>query len=253
MTSNPEEFELFLRGLSEEKTRECGSPTLSAVLRALSASQPRSYIFIFTNGPAMDYYLVNKVLEKVDKKQSQVVFVLGEQCAVKNHLGYKVYDRIALHSSGQVLRIQKSDVNLALKFVEASIQTNKVHLLSVNSKGGKTKSFTFLVDRHLQNIFVSTVGNDHVKVKLKHPDVENSKGSKFVKIIKKPHMVVTKVENPQAGIWNVTIKSTGNYSLRISSESSFFVNFGFSIKKITGNVDITKLDKRPVMGKSWFF
>eukprot|EP00794_Sanderia_malayensis_P015668 gene15668-17248_t len=248
VTSDPEEFELFLRGLSEEKSKECGSPTLSAVLRALSASQPRSYIFIFTNGPAMDYYLVTKVLEKIVEKQSQVVFVLGEPCALKNHVGYQVYERIALHSSGQVLRIKKSDANLALKFVEASIQMGKAHLLSINSNGGKqTKSFTFLVDRHLKNIFVSAVGNQNIRVKLKHPVAEYPKKSKVVKIIKRPHMVVTKVEHPQAGIWNVTIKSTGNYSLRISSESDFFVKFGFSTKKIDGKVDIAKLDRRPVM------
>ena len=253
MTSNPEEFELFLRGLSKRENKECGTPTLGAVLRALSVSQPRSYIFIFTNGPAMDYYLISKVLEKVTEKQSQVVFVLGEQCAVPNHVGYQVYDRIALHSSGQVLRIKKSDVNLALKFVESSIQINKVHLLSVNSKGPAARTFTFLVDRHLKNILVSTVGERHVRMRLKYPPKTSVGANKFQKIIKKKDMIVTKILRPQAGMWNITIKSTGNYSVRISSESSFFVSFGFATEHHRSNIDKVKLNRRPVMGKSYLF
>ncbi len=201
----------------------------------------------------MDYYLVKKVLEKVAEKQSQIVFVLGEQCAIPSHIGYQVYERIALHSSGQVLRIKKSDVSLALKFVEASVQTDKVHLLSVDSNSKKARSFTFLVDRHLKNIFVSTVGDDNVEVKLKHPEVEKAGHNKLSKIINKPNMVVTKVEHPQAGMWNITIKSTGNYTIRVSSESSFFVNYGFSTEKITAGVSTTKLDNRPVMGKIFRF
>ena len=121
-TSNPEEFELHLKGLSEGKNKRCESKALGAVLRALSTSQPRSYVFIFTNGPAKDYYLLSKVLEKIAEKQSQVVFVLGELCAAPGHVGYKVYERIAKLSSGQVLHISKKDTDLALKFVETAIQ-----------------------------------------------------------------------------------------------------------------------------------
>ena len=127
---------------------------------------------------------------------------------------------------------------------------NRVHLLSVDAKGSGTRSFTFLVDRHLKNILVSTVGKKHVQAKVKYPDGKKPKKSKITKIIKEPNMVVTKIGKPQEGMWNIVVKSTGNYSIRVTSESSFFIKFGFSTKKFDRKDEHFKLRRHPVLGES---
>ena len=238
---------MFLRGLADRKSKECETKTLNAVLKALAAGQPRSYIFIFTNGPAKDYYLVSKVLEKVAEKRSQVVFILGDLCAAPSHVGYQVYERIALHSLGQVLHVSGKDIDLALRFVNTAIQVNKVKLLSVNAKGPSTRTFSFLVDSHLKNIVMSTVGKSDVHVEVKYPD--EVKPSKVQKVIKSRNVIVSKVEKPQEGIWSIDVKSVGNYSVRVTSESPFFVDYGFSTKKFTSKDSKFKLEKQPVLGE----
>ncbi|XP_065067753.1 hemicentin-1-like isoform X2 [Rhopilema esculentum] len=244
-TSNPEEFEVFLKSLSKSKNRECESRTLKNVLKALSTAQPRSYVFIFTNGPAKDYYLVSKVLEKLAEKKSQVVFVLGELCAAPSHVGYQVYERIARQSLGQVLHLSRKDVDLALRFVETVIHVDKVQLLALNSKESGVRTFNFLVDRHLKNIVISTIGKKHVQVKIKPP--KNAKASNVEKVIKTSSMVVSKIENPQEGLWNVVVKSTGNYSIRVTSKSQFFVSYGFSTTKYTQKDESFKLKNQPIL------
>ena len=237
---------MFLRGLADRKTKECETKTLSAVLKALATGQPRSYVFIFTNGPAKDYYLVSKVLEKVAEKRSQVVFILGELCAAADHVGYQVYKRIALQSSGQVLHVSGKDVDLALRFVNTAIQVNKVQLLSVNAKGPSTRRFSFLVDSHLKNIVMSSVGKSDLQVEVKYPD--ELKESKLEKVIKSRNVIVTKIEKPQEGIWSIDVKSTGNYSIRVTSESPFFIDYGFSIQKLSSKITKSKLRKQPILG-----
>lgn len=250
MTSDPDEFELFLKGLAKKKEdRKCETKTLSAVLKAVATGKPRSYIFIFTNGPAKDYYLVSKVLEKITEKQSQIVFFLGNLCAAPGHVGYQVYERIARHSLGQVLHVRFStDKDLALKFVNTAIQVNKVQLLSVNAKGPGTRTFSFLVDSHLKNIVMSTVGKSDVQVRVKYPGEKEA--SSVEKVIKSRKVLVTKIKRPQEGIWSIDVKSAGNYSLRVTSESTFFVNYGFSTTKFNKKGEDFKLRKQPVLGRS---
>ena len=239
---------MFLRGLAEKQGKECETNSLKAVLKALATGKPRSYVFIFTNGPAKDYYLVSKVLQKVAEKRSQVVFVLGELCAAPSHVGYKVYERIALHSSGQVLHVSGKDIDLALRFVNTAIQVNKVQLLSINAKGPSTRTFSFLVDSHLSNIIMSTVGKRDVQVEVKYPD--ELKASRLEKVIKSRKVVVTKIEKPQEGIWSINVKSAGNYSIKVTSESPFFIDYGFSTKKFISKGTDFKLQPQPVLGKS---
>ena len=221
--------------------------TLSAVLRALDVSRPRSYIFIFTEGPAKDYQLLPKVLKRIQQKQSQVVFILKGQCDRPDHVGYHVYDEIAMYSSGQVLYVDKTEIGFALKFVEASVQMDKVHLLSINSPKRGSHSYTFLVDSQLKNILVSAVSKRYISVKIRNPKGKKPGADKLKQIIKLPNLVVSKIEKPQVGVWNITIKSTGNYSLQVTSESRVYINYGFKTTKEKVKTG-SKLDRQPLMG-----
>lgn len=51
---------------------DCPEKSLSGIQLALEVSQAKSYVYVFTDATAGDHRLVGKVLDGVQRKQSQV-------------------------------------------------------------------------------------------------------------------------------------------------------------------------------------
>ena len=82
----------------------------------------------------------------IQQKKSQVLFVLTGDCGNQTiSEGISVYELIAAASTGQVFQLKKKDVNQMLKFVEESVQANRVNLISTDNGEAANKTYICLL------------------------------------------------------------------------------------------------------------
>ena len=140
-----------------------------AIREALLLSLDNSYIYVFTDARAKDFEYTSEVLEIIQRKKSQVIFVLTGDCGDRSADGYQAFEKIAAVSSGQVYRFNKENVNDMVEYLEEAIRAHKVHLLTTKHETGGTRSWQIPFDSELEEITISITGKSR-KIKIFDPN-----------------------------------------------------------------------------------
>ncbi|CAH2311914.1 hemicentin-1 isoform X2 [Pelobates cultripes] len=246
ITTDPEKFQNELKELYVQGGGDCPEMSVGAIKIALEISLPGSFVYVFTDARSKDYQLANDVLQLIQQKQSQVVFVLTGDCDDRTHVGYKVYEEIASTSSGQVFHLDKKQVNEVLKWVEEAVQASKVHLISTDHLNGASYTWDIPFDPSLKEVTVSLSGPSP-DIELYDPlgkQVKSENGLNELLNIYNSAKVLN-IKEPLSGMWKIKTSSNGRHSVRITGVSTIDFRAGFSNKP---TLDFSKTSSRPIQG-----
>ncbi|XP_054272557.1 hemicentin-1-like [Macrosteles quadrilineatus] len=208
---------------------DCPEASVEAVLQALQLSRPNSYIYVFTDARAKDHHLINQVLPLIQKKQSQVVFVMTGDCGDQTHPGYQVYHKIAATSSGQVYHLNKTDVDEVLSFVRVSLQSRKVNLLSVERPPAQRPADLPLpIDQSLKEFTVSVSGSN-ASIGVVDPGGHMVHSPQLTPLLDLQNVKVVNVKEPPPGMWTLQVGSDSQHTVRSTGLSGSDFVHGFSV------------------------
>nr|XP_053650237.1 hemicentin-1-like [Cherax quadricarinatus] len=249
VTADPEEFQESLKKSFIFGGGDCPEMAVRAIKMALEVSLPSSYIYVFTDARAKDFYLLDDVLRLIQKKQSQVVFVMTGDCGNHTHPGYQAFETIASTSSGQIFHLDKSDVKEVLNFVRLSLESRKVNLLSIDreSEGPGEENLPLLVDRTLKHFTISVSG-EKPKIQIYGPEGEDVSQDKGVEnLLALENVKIVGVKEPSPGRYNISVGSESKYTVRATGLSSLTFEHGFSLEP---TINFKETYHRPMKGGS---
>ncbi|XP_046397013.1 hemicentin-1-like isoform X2 [Ischnura elegans] len=263
VSEDPEDFVKALDQLEIYGGDDCPEMSTVGILQALQNAYPNSFLYVFTDAPAKDYQAYNDVVEVVQRKHAQVNFFLSGLCTGKKiaEEAYKVYNKIAMASGGQVFIMTKDDISSAMDFLRQTLRSRSVTVYSLSRpepiiEKPHSEDFNITVENDLDQLTVILTGNQPT-IDVRNPSGETPKAVKT--ILDLPNAVVVNVDDPKpGGTWTVNItiqpKEAGSKSKTIpdgftlaarGTGSPYQILYGFSVQPAG---DLKETAKRPLEG-----
>ncbi|KAF8572398.1 hypothetical protein P879_00742 [Paragonimus westermani] len=212
VTTSTKTFYHYLESVYTQGGGDCPEMTITGIELALEASRPNSLIYVFTDSSAKDYNRTANVLNLIQQKQSQVVFVLTGFCNTTDEPGFDAYRQIATVSSGQLYIIGKGQVNEFMQVVEAAVESRKVHILQQDTWGEEAKIYSFPVDSHLSQLTIQVNTQKRgqtLDVRVRNPERKLIGTEDGLKRLMKtvPSVFVGSVDRPTPGEWTLEVST----------------------------------------------
>ncbi|VDP65418.1 unnamed protein product [Echinostoma caproni] len=212
VTTSTKTFYHYLDSVYTQGGGDCPEMTITGIELALEASRPNSLIYVFTDSSAKDYNRTSNVLNLIQQKQSQVVFVLTGFCNSTDEPGFEAYRQIATVSSGQLYIIGKGQVNEFMQVVEAAVEARKVHVLQQDTWGEYAKTYSFPVDAHLTQLTIHVTNHrrsQSIDVRIRNPEGKLIGTEDGLKRLMKAvsSVFVGSIDRPAPGEWTLEVST----------------------------------------------
>jgi hemicentin len=220
-TKDPAKFVKALNDIYVRGGKDCPEMSVTAIKLALELSLPGSVIYVFTDAEAKDHRMLPEVIRLIKQKNIRVNFILTGNCGLeKNFKGKNTYEKIAILSSGQIVNLNKSEVETIWEFVKISINPDRKNIYSVDKFSRGERTYIVKIDPNIREVIITGSG-EHVEV-----IIWDSTGElvfltdENVDVLLNLNSVVSVlVRNPRPGNWSITVRSNGRHTLRVEAIS----------------------------------
>lgn len=175
---------------------------LSGLIQIINHLEDNSHaeIFVYTDAPAKDTWLMEELRDLVSKKLPRISFLLN--MVPTSRAAVQAYDLIRDFSNGDILYVTSANIESSVDFLvsKADISSEPVLQLKNVNKG---EIFNFSVDPTIDELRISIDANNLV-FDLKNPD-----GLKVDPIITTNlvNFKIYKVKSPKSGSWSFKVQS----------------------------------------------
>ncbi|CAO1403099.1 unnamed protein product [Diamesa serratosioi] len=222
-TKNPQEFINKLDEIEIIGGGDCPEQSLSALHAGIQYGLKKSIVYVLTDATAKDHRHIEKVLKLIQAKETTVYFLLTGDCEERDELGFKVYQKLARLSNGQIFNIESGGIDRVIFALRNSMKETYVSTRHRRSVLPGTSFMPFSVDFTVSDIDIRLTGED-AKLTIKNPLNEIITGED----LSLENVKIVIIKNPMIGRWTVLAESSSEYTLQIGSNSELLIEYGFS-------------------------
>ncbi|XP_045505024.1 hemicentin-1-like [Colias croceus] len=222
----------------------CPEMAMTGISLGIKSSNPNSFVYVFTDASAEDYHKYDDVETLASVFSTKVTFLLTGDCKCRSCEHYKVYNKLANATGGQVFNVEKNEIKNIIDYIIDSIKTTKclVSQRHFFSEDQRKFELRFLVDNKLNEITLSLTGD---KPQLK---VFFSNGTEVMTsvLVTLSETLILKMVNVVSEEYIAKVEVNGKEAdLSINAACNFAFQYGFS--QIPAN-SMDKTVYRPTSG-----
>lgn len=233
VTRNPDELLEKLNAVVLGKPNsDCPEPSLKALSNALELSLMNSLAFLFSDASAKDYVLFDPVFNLIKRKQSKVYFLLTGNCGRPNDPEFRVYEKIARASGGQLFNINRSLVRELLMKLMAEMEEDFISLRSFDFDEAGETTTTVDVDSSVSRLSVTLSGTS-AKLVVKDSKNEIVTSNDTLSAANVQIFTFDAIDS----VYTIQASARSAYSLRIGGNSEMTFKFGFSLDQANSAAD----------------
>lgn len=215
LTTDANQFKAAINGLFASGGGDCPELSMTGMLRALSASDERGTLFMFTDASSKDASLAGAVASLAAEKKIKVFIMSFGSCSPID----PGYFRIVEESGGQLFELSISEAGKVTQLADFLVRSDAVDVLSQRIALSATASEALVpVDSRLASITFSVSGT--AAVTLRRPDGTTvTTSDPDVHFVSLARGAIYNVTAPSAGTWSVQMTGSGTANLLVSGES----------------------------------